>query len=88
MSFQVSDYQPDNLAQLLSERQDKGLAPSYDMSGLSYDEAMNYAPTALTRPVNLDGMGEASSLNPVFYVLGAAALAYIFFMKKEQSFGY
>lgn len=89
MSFQVDGYQPDNLAALLSEAQDKGAAPSYDMSALSYDEAMNYAPPAITQPMQLGGLSEGGdTLNPVWYFLAAGAAAYYFFMRKERGYGY
>lgn len=92
MSFQASNYTPDNLAALLSEAQDNQLMrsmgqTSYDKAGLSYDEMLNYAPAALTQPRPLNGLGDAQSMNPLFYVLAAAALGYIFFVKKER-YGY
>ena len=92
MSFQATGYSPSNLAALLSEAQDTQLMGhmgqgSYDVSALTYDEMLNYAPAALTQPRSLSGLGESASLNPVFYVLAAAALGYIFFV-REKSFGY
>lgn len=87
MSFAVQPYTPDNLSSLLSEAQDNLLGiPSYGVSGLSYDEAMNYAPAGMVQPRPLNGLGESASLNPVFYLLAAAALGYIFFVKKEHAF--
>ena len=94
MSFQATGYENDNLSALLSEAQDNQLMghmgqSSYDVSGLTYDEMLNYAPAAMTNrlPNPAAGMGESQSMNPIFYVLAAGALAYIFF-NKERVFGY
>lgn len=93
MSFTTSSYTPDNLAALLSEAQDAQLmsrmgASGYEVSGLTYDEMLNYAPASMTtRYPNpaLNGLGAADSLlTPFFMVLAAGTLAYILFVPKER----
>lgn len=93
MSFQTTGYENDNLSALLSEAQDNQLMghigqSSYDVSGLTYDEMLNYAPAGMTQslPNPASGMGESQSMNPVFYLLAAVALGYIF-LNKERVFG-
>lgn len=89
MSFAVTPYTPDNLSSLLSEAQDKHLAPTYETTGLTYDEMLNFAPASLKTmyPNPMGELGVSQSLNPVFYVLAAAALGYIFFV-REKPFSY
>lgn len=95
--FAVSEYSPDNLASVLSEQQDNNLmalmgGSSYEMTNLNHDEMLNYTPGGITPnypnpaqyPPNMAGLGVSQSWNPVWYVLAAAALGYIFFVKERE----
>ena len=94
MSFQATAYTPGNLSALLSEAQDNQLlglmGGSYEKSGLTYDEMLNYAPTSMTtqypNPAGLSGFGAAQSMNPLWWVLAAGALGYFFFVRPRYAF--
>lgn len=93
--MEITPYTPDNLGQLLSEAQDKSAAPSYEMTSLNHDEMLNFAPPGMTMAYPnpapnppLAGFGVAQTWSPLWYILAAGALGYIFFVKKEQHFSY
>lgn len=91
--FGITAYSPDNLSSLLSEAEDKGIAPSYETADLNWDEMLNFAPASMmTQYPNpapnppLQGFGVAQTFSPVWYVLAAATLGYIFFVRQPHHF--
>lgn len=63
---------------------------------MTYEEAMRYSPAPMTQRINalqagagrsFEGLGASGSFNPMFWYLGAAALAYYWFIaRREPSF--
>lgn len=61
--------------------------------GMSYEQAMNYSPAPMTQRINalqagagqtFEGLGASESFNPMWMWLGAAALAYYFFVVRSE----
>lgn len=61
--------------------------------GMSYEQAMQWTPAPLTQRIDalragagrtFEGLGASDSFNPVFWWLGAAALAYYFFVVRAE----
>lgn len=64
---------------------------------MTYEEAMNYTPAPLTQRINalqagagrtFEGLGAAQSMNPLWYLLAAGALLWIFSGIGERSYRY
>jgi hypothetical protein len=52
---------------------------------LSYGEAMDWTPAALTKNVQLSGLGAAETGSNVWYWIAAAGLAYWFYARTQSS---
>lgn len=64
---------------------------------MTYEEAMDYAPAPLTQRIDalragagrqFEGLGASQSLNPLWYLLAAGALLWIFSGLGERSYRY
>jgi hypothetical protein len=94
--FQAGAYTPDNLSSLLSEAQDNNLmaalgGSSYETTGLTHDEMLNFAPTSLTtmypNPAGLSASQSWSNAN-WWIALGGLGLLFFYVRSHQQRYSF